>query len=260
MKDINPNKPIILGLSGKAVTGKTSVAESIVPKAAIETESSGISWDHIFFALPLYELANIRKQILGTRKRTRQLYAIHDVIYDIFGGSAIGNVPDYEDMINIVQQIYNMPIEPEGIKPRTFLQKAGDICRSHNELCFSEWAINKSKKLYNDYTQEKQELDLINPFCVIISDVRFLNEAEAIKNQENGVLITYTASEEVRQNRMIQRDGMLMSEDQMNHISEKQIDDIIPLSDLVMDTSDMSVETQKGLTVEFVSSIVGTYA
>lgn len=254
------DKPIILGLAGKAVTGKTSVAESLVPKASIHQEISGMVWDHIFFALPLYELANIRNHIRGSRQQTRKLYGIHETLYDIFGGTAIGNVPDYDDMIDLVRGINSLPIEPEGIKPRSFLQKAGDLCRSHDENCFANWGINKSKKLYYDYLSSVSEESDPLPFTVIISDVRFMNEAEAIKSQENGILITYQADIDVRQERMMARDGRLMSEDEMNHHSELQVDDIAKISDLVMDTSEMSVETQKGLTSEFISSLVGVYA
>ena len=256
----NPKKPIIVGLSGKAVTGKTSVAEAIVPKASIVNESSGILWDHIFFALPLYELANIRNQIRGSRQQTRQLYAIHETLYDVFGGSPIGDIPSYEELFALVKSIHDLPIEPEGVKPRSFLQKAGDLCRSHKSDCFAQWGINKVKKIYSEYISSLNEDADPSPFGVIISDVRFINEAEAIRSQENSILVCYTASDEARNQRMMNRDGRLMTEEQMNHPSELQIDDIATISDLVMDTTDMSIEEQKGLTSEFVASMVGVYA
>ena len=56
-KKYHKDYPIVIGLAGKAATGKTSVAEKIVPKAQINSVSNHIVWDHIFFALPLYELA-----------------------------------------------------------------------------------------------------------------------------------------------------------------------------------------------------------
>ena len=45
-------QPIIIGLAGKAGSGKTSVAEAIVPKAGFESLRYGMKWDHIFYALP----------------------------------------------------------------------------------------------------------------------------------------------------------------------------------------------------------------
>ena len=42
--------PIVIGLAGKAATGKTSVAEKIVPKAEVSPVSNHVKWDHLFFA------------------------------------------------------------------------------------------------------------------------------------------------------------------------------------------------------------------
>lgn len=262
MKDFryNSNKPVILGLAGKAATGKTSVAEAISPKAKIDAFSHAMMWDHIFFALPLYELASIKKGVRGSRQEVRQLYGIHDVLYDLFGGSPIGDVPPYETMVSMVRDIHSLPIEPEGIKPRTFLQKAGDICRSYDSDCFSKWAIRKSHEIYLNYTRSLEEDAETKPVCVIVSDVRFLNEAEAILEQENGIVICYTASDEVRNERMLNRDGAYMTEEQMNHISEKQIDSISEIANLVMSTDDLTIQEQSSFTLDFVSSLVGVYA
>ena len=93
MEKLAKDNPIIIGLAGKAGAGKTSVAEQIVPKGAIETIKDGMKWDHIFFALPLYEMASIRKNITGERERSRKLFALHEVLYDVYGGSAIGSIP-----------------------------------------------------------------------------------------------------------------------------------------------------------------------
>jgi len=257
---INPNKPIIVGLAGKALTGKTSSAEAIVPKARIVSSEDHMVWDHIYFALPIYELASIKKMVTGSRASTRQLYAIHDTLYDLFGGSPISNVPPYEDMIQLVNNIFNLPIEPEGVKPRSFLQKAGDLCRSNYENCFADWAIGKAKSLHLEYLKSLGEDSYPSPFSVIISDVRMINEAEAIKNNENGILICYTASEDVRKERMIKRDGKLMTNEQLNHVSELQMDRVCELADLVMDTDEKTVGSQAALTVEFVRSVVGIYA
>jgi phosphohistidine swiveling domain-containing protein len=256
LNNYNKNHPIIVGLAGKALTGKTSVADTIVPKARISIEGEGMAWDHIYFALPLYELASIKKNVTGNRSRIRQLYGIHETIYDIFGKSPIANVPEYEEMFRIVNEIYSMPLPTDGSKPRSFLQKAGDICRSHNQTCFSEWAINKSKSLYHDYLRDFAFDDDVPPFSVIISDVRYVNEAEAIKNSPNGVLVCYTASDSVREERMIRRDGALMTEEQRNHSSELQMDAVADISDIVIDTDNLTIEQQASITKDFIKGMV----
>ena len=110
-KKYHKDYPIVIGLAGKAATGKTSVAEKIVPKAQINSVSNHIVWDHIFFALPLYELASVKKNTLGVRQKDRQLFSIHEIVYDIFGSNAIGSIPSYEAFTKLVNDIYELPIE-----------------------------------------------------------------------------------------------------------------------------------------------------
>lgn len=256
----NHSDPIVLGLAGKAATGKTSVAEQIVPKAQINVSNSDIVWDHIFFALPLYELASAKKDIVGLRQRERQLYSIHNIIYDIYGASALGNIPDYKDFIELVNNIYDLPISSDGIKPRSFLQKAGDMCRAYDADCFAKWAQRKARSLYKNYTKTLELEDENNPFCVIISDVRFLNEAETIKSMPNGIIVCYDASDEIRNERIYNRDGMYMTEEQKNHRSEQEIDMIKDIADLVIDTDYLTIDQQAKQTIDLVRSLVSVNA
>lgn len=253
--------PIILGLAGKAATGKTSVAEHIVPKAQINKPIiENILWDHIFFALPLYELASAKKNTLGQRQKDRQLFAIHEVVYDIFGKSALGSVPSYEQFCELVKDIYNLPIEPEGIKPRSFLQKAGDLCRAYDEQCFAKWGIIKASKIFRDHMYTEEYLDNSTPMCVIISDVRFENEAAMIAKQPNGIVICYEASDDIRSQRMMKRDGQLMTGEQMNHKSELQIELVKQYSSAIINTDNMSIEEQTKQTLKLVQSFTDVYA
>ena len=251
------NSPIILGISGLAGTGKTSVAEAIVPKGRITTESDMI-WDHIFFALPLYELASIKTNVRGLRQRDRQLYEIHNVLYDLYGGSPISNVPDYEDLTKLVHDIYNLPIEYD-MKPRTFLQKAGDLCRQLRQDCFATWAIAKANKLYKEYLRTTDEENQL-PFVVIISDVRFLNEAHTILAQENGTLLNFSASDNVRFQRLMQRDGYLMSEEQRKHKSENEMDSVREVAHAIIDTDGLTIAEQTKATVSYIRERVMNYA
>lgn len=253
--------PIILGLAGKAATGKTSVAENIVPKAQINSIfKDNIAWDHIFFALPLYELASIKKNILGLRQKDRQLYAIHEIVYDIFGGNALGTIPDYDNFTRLVKDIYSMNIEPEGVKPRSFLQKAGDICREYDENVFANWGIIKALKIFRNHTKTSEYLDSDTPMCIIISDVRFENEALAIAKQPNGIVICYEASDDIRNERLIKRDGQPMSDKQMMHRSEQEIDLIKQYSSGIINTDNLSIEEQTIETMKFIQSFTDVYA
>lgn len=252
--------PIIIGLAGKAGSGKTSVAENIVPKGSVDTFKYDCKWDHIFYALPLYELASIKRSIRGINQKNRQLYAIHDVLYSIYGGSAIGLVPEYNDLVERVQEIYSLEIEPEGIKPRTFLQKTGDICRRGFEDCFSMWGISKSMHLYSSYYKSLDEDEEEKPFIVLISDVRFENEAAKILAQPNGMVICYEASDQTLQDRILKRDGRLMTDSQASHKSEQEINLIKDMASVIINTDSMSIEEQSKATLAAIGLLRETHA
>jgi dephospho-CoA kinase len=250
------SQPIIIGLSGKAGSGKTSVAEQIVPKGSIAVNKYGIKWDHIFYALPLYELASIKKNTQGHNERSRKLYAIHETLYEIFGSSPLANVPQYHDLIKMVDEIYNLSIEPEGTKPRTFLQKAGDICRDFDSDCFCKWGVRKAQAIYKNYLRDfyRDMEDVSNqdasPMAIIVSDVRFKNEAQTILDQPNGFVVCFDASQETLNERILKRDGKLMSADQSSHKSESFIDDIMDISSCVINTDNLTIEEQTEQTLK----------
>ena len=256
-KIYNPDYPIVVGLAGKAATGKTSVAETIVPKASFDKVRSGVYWDHIFFAMPLYELLSNRTKIEGENSQSRKLFAIHETLYDLYGNSTLGNVPDYYSFINLVDNIYREPIDTYGVKPRSFLQKAGDMCRAYDPKCFAKWGIKKSYELHRDYVKSLEEEDQPNPYCVLISDVRFENEAESILKLPNSMLILFEASDEVRRDRIYSRDGVYMTDEQLSHKSEKEIDGFSHLASGTIDSSSMSVEDQAVKTITLIKEKFG---
>lgn len=247
-KNFDLNEPIIVGLSGKAGSGKTSVAENIVPKGAIDTTRNGAKWDHIFYALPLYELASIKRTIKGTNERSRQLYAIHDVLYDIYGRNPLGKIPDYEDLVSRSMKIKDLSVEPEGVKPRSFLQTSGDICKDGFNNCFADWAIYKIKSMHRNYLRSIGEEDPL-PYVVIVSDVRFEAEASSILSQRNGMVICFDASPNVLEERLIKRDGKVMDLNHSLHRSELEIDTIKNTCEIIINTDNMSVEQQTHATM-----------
>ncbi len=259
-KKYSKSHPIILGLAGKAGSGKTSAAEALCPKGSIQTNSSGIIWEHIFHALPLYELASIKKNIKGFNARSRKMYSIHEVLFEIYGKTALGTIPSYEDFVEKVKNIFELPIEEEGIKPRTFLQTAGDICRDGYPECFCHWAVMKSMELYRKNINEviKEGGDEDTPICVIISDVRFANEAQSILKQPNGMIITYEASDDVLRDRIFKRDGVYMTDEQLNHNSEKEIDLVKEISTFIINTDNLSIEDQAKATLQIVKNQIET--
>lgn len=261
-RDYDTDHPIILGLAGKAATGKTAVAESIVPKASFGTSVENIMWDHIFFAMPLYEFYSIRTKIEGDRARSRKMFAIHETLYDLYGSSPLGSMPDYYEFISLVDKVHQEPIDSNGSKPRSFLQNIGDYCRAYDEECFAKWGIRKANKIHYEYLLNDFVGDLEGtgdelPHCVIISDVRFINEAAAIKAQPNGFIIKFDATDEIRRERIFARDSVFMTNEQLSHRSEKEIDLMSDMIDVTIDSSSMSIEDQVKQTIKAVKESFG---
>jgi gluconate kinase len=188
------------------------------------------------------------------RESSRKLFALHDVLYDVYGGSSLGTIPDYPEFVNLVNDINSLPIEPEGVKPRKFLQTAGDLCRGFNPDCFASWAINKAKKIHREAVRSLDDLEDKN-VVVLISDVRYLNEARSILEQPNGFVICFDATQDVLNQRLMKRDGKLMNEDEMAHSSEKQIDYIKNIASAIINTNELDLDQQTAKTIETINKI-----
>ena len=255
-KDYNPDHPIIVGFAGKAATGKTAVAETIVPKASFGTTLNGIVWDHIFFAMPLYELYSIRTKIEGMNSESRKMFATHETLYELYGGSPLGKMPKYKDFIDLVLKINSEPVEHDGSKPRSFLQRVGDYCRYHDEECFAKWGVRKANRIHGEYLFSLDE-EKESPHCIVISDVRFINEAKAILDQPNGIIIKFDASDEIRRNRIFARDSVFMTDEQLSHRSEKEIDQMSDIINVTINSDEMSIEDQVKETVKSIRESFG---
>lgn len=249
-KKLYSQQPIIVGLAGKAGSGKTSVAESIVPKGSFVVTKHGALWDHIFFALPLYEMLSSKKNIQGINEESRKKYAIHETLYELYGNNSIGIIPDYDDFVEKVNQIYSLPLDPNATKQRTFLQKAGDICRDGYADCFCHWAIRKTINLYKSYVKSLEEDEDEVPFVVLISDVRFENEAKSILKMPNGFVIYFDADQEVLNERLMKRDGRISTVEQNSHVSEQEVDLVKEIASFVIDTNNINIEEQVNKTLK----------
>lgn len=250
------DSPIFLGLSGKALTGKSSVAESLAPlvmaKEDDEDSPEYIRWIKIDLAAPLYELATIRQLVDGESAEDRCLYEIHKVLVKIFGGSPLYGAPPYDELVDLVYEIAHCPCEKEG-KARSFLQYVGtDVLRNSYPDVWINYLARSAKDEHRMYLRECELLDK-NPggFGVVIGDLRFKNEAEFIKAQSKGFLVKYTASPEVCQDRSERRDGFRVSFEQLTHSSENDLNDYSDSDyDLVLDTAQLSIKEQTNITIE----------
>ena len=236
--------PTIIGLSGKAGTGKTSVASTIVPEGTL-AQRDDIVWDHLFLAMPLYELASIRRKTEGAHYADRVQYQVHDVLVDLFGGSPLYGAPPYSELVSLAHEITFCPIEMNlDVKPREFLQSTGTLLRSVDPDCFIKWINNRIKRNFALYSEKDME------YATIISDIRMPNEAAFVHNSPRGTLIRFDASDATRAERLERRDGTVvsMTESQSQHESE-QIQNIPEeYFDIILDTNGMSLSEQASAT------------
>lgn len=261
-KRYNPTQPIIVGLCGQAGTGKTSVAKGFVPLASAteimfddeldDEQQIRIVLDHLFFAMPLYELASIRTKTEGSKSKERMKYAIHDVLADLYGRSPLYGAPRYKDLVELVKWTVKTPIDPDDYKPRSFLQTVGMRCRELNEDCFVQWVDRKIKAASAPFINDGVA------HLTFLSDLRMENEAEWVAAQPNGVLVQYTCDDEVRFDRIERRDGEPMTEDQKNHISENEHTKFRKgIFDVVIDSTDLKIKEQAVATTTAINATFG---
>ncbi len=235
------NLPIIIGLVGEAGTGKDSVADYLVPLArsgALHEEQT--VFDRIAFAQPLKRMATARQKISGYKAADRTLYDIHTTLVELLGNSPLYGAPDYDDLISMTRKIFSLSCEPDGDKPRKFLQEAADICKTHSENCFVIYAKLKMQEMYRQHLYDhKQNDEIAPPFVVIVTDVRLMSEATMISAQPNGLLIRLSAEPNARIERIQKRDGWLDPK-RLGHFTEMEIAKIDPMMyNLIIDTTDM---------------------
>ena len=236
--------PIIVGLAGKAGAGKTVTARGMAKQGTIGVEGSQeLLWDHSFFALPLYEFVSHRRNIMGPDASQRQLYETMKTLLKMFPSPLYGG-PSFDELVEMTYEIVEapMPLDSDE-KPRTFMQTVGRLCRDQQEDVFARYIEGLFKRrgiqLMTEYNRDG-ELDY--NYIMLVSDLRYQNEAEMILRQKNGMVIKLEASQDVLTERILKRDKKAMTPEQMAHESEQGID-FIPYT-ATLDTDNLSIKDQ----------------
>lgn len=291
---MNPNAPIVVGLAGQAGSGKTVTAQSLAPTAQVMTNNcrcnhdtsshnnteddtscneeectcssinyeGSIYWTHLFFALPIYRIVTARQKIIGDNSRNRILYEIHEAIVDLFGRSPIYSaIKNYDDLIELVRYVATIPCEPAGEKARTFMQEFGSLCREYDENVFVNWMNRKIQEEYREFSKEYSSDRYPGlKLGIVLSDIRFANEVKSVVDNPNGILYKFTASPEVIQDRLLDRDGKVLSATQSNHESENGLTLVKDEDfDEIIDTSNFTVSDQANYIKNLVSKKFNVY-
>lgn len=209
-------KVVIVGLAGKAGTGKTSTAEQFVPAHSPGRKRVGkniVVTDKLKLAAPLYEIYSAL-EISGSEARSRQEYAVFDVLRDVFGGNPLYGAPSIPVLYDYTKLVLKKASELDTTRPRELLQWMGDMGRSFNEDCFVNLLIKKAFLLAEQNAAVvNREVDTSSyeelVVAILVDDIRFNNEAAKLKKVfGNDCVITKLECEESeRMDRIIDRDG-----------------------------------------------------
>jgi hypothetical protein len=72
------------------------------------------------------------------------------------------------------------------------------------------------------------------------------------------MVITYEASDDILRDRIFKRDGIFMTNEQLNHNSEKEIDLVKEVSTFIINTDNLSIEDQAKATLQLVKNKIET--
>jgi len=285
-KRFDPELPVVLGLGGGSGAGKTVTANGFAPAGRVARawyEEPTISWDHLYYALPLYRMATVRQTVEGDMAYDRMAYEILQVLLEVFGTSPLYGAPDFNDLVQFAYEITEFPCPREG-KPRAFLQQVGtEMMRGHDEDVWIKWMDRKIKKDFQSFTAEQEAaenrrelLETPSPNCtcdpsepnnrydfqpyygVVISDCRFKNELQYVRDHPNGVLIKLTASPGVIEERQIKRDGFAMETTHKAHSSETELTSVPDdWYDDIINTDNLSIKDQIVHVQQIVTNFTG---
>lgn len=120
--------------------------------------------------------------------------------------------PNEEERGAVRDELFAYRYTPEDGKPRRLYQDITEICQEHNPLCFEQELETRIRAIGDC------EFSLID-------DVRKLSAFEYFSERGYATL-RIDASEKIRRERMMSRDGYLPSEETFAHVSETDLDGI----------------------------------
>lgn len=210
---------VIIGISGKIGSGKDYLTGKLV-KHLKETNHTT---DHTSFATPLKaELNQVIAHIRENKGST------DEEIADIINRDMNIGYENAYDLVQLLREEVTGDMELNAysrtLKIRTGLQDLGTkIRRAQNPDYWTEKFLETVEASTADY--------------IFVSDARFPNEMNTVVDN-HGVALRLNISPEVLEERRHSRDGVVYTQEQINHISETALDDYDRFDIYVKETFD----------------------
>lgn len=210
---------VIIGISGKIGSGKDYLTGKLV-KHLKETNHTT---DHTSFATPLKaELNQVIAHIRENKGST------DEEIADIINRDMNMGYENAYDLVQLLREEVTGDMELNAysrtLKIRTGLQDLGTkIRRAQNPDYWTEKFLETVEASTADY--------------IFVSDARFPNEMNTVVDN-HGVALRLNISPEVLEERRHNRDGVVYTQEQINHISETALDDYDRFDIYVKETFD----------------------
>jgi hypothetical protein len=216
MISFDPSKPVVLFLTGKAGTGKSTLAGGIAPpiSSSFITEKDDyhpIHWHEYSITPPLQALYAARTRVEGENALERQKYEILKTLLDVFNHSPLYGAPPFDALVSMVQQIMMINTNSD----QAFMVQARLLLESHDpDVLYKnlERAINNRLLKYkSDVLRELEDLEeeypdrAFNPklFGVVLPDVSSDEEWNYIRNAfDNTMVIELQCDEDIRLERL----------------------------------------------------------
>lgn len=197
---------VIIGISGKIGSGKDYLAGKLVK----HLKGLNHTTDHTSFATPLKaELNQVIAHIRENKGST------DEEIADIINRDMDMGYENAYDLVQLLREEVTGDVEltaySRTLKIRTGLQDLGTkIRRAQNPNYWTEKFLETVEASTADY--------------MFVSDARFPNEMNTVVDN-HGVALRLNISPEILEERRHNRDGVVYTEEQINHISETALDD-----------------------------------
>lgn len=223
MISLDSSKPVILLVTGKPGTGKSTLAGGIAPPVGNSFSNISdadqvfnpwnmhpIHWHEYSSLPPLQAIYAARTRIEGENEQERQRYEILRTLLDVYNHSPLYGAPPFARLMSIVEELMRADTN-DADQFFSFAQSLIEEADPYQLFKHMEQRISERYLSYkSDVSNELRDLEEEYPdkvfrpklFGVVISDIKSQREYNHLSLLENTICLGMTCDEEVRLSRL----------------------------------------------------------